>query len=216
MAELIIIRHAQASYGAADYDQLSELGQKQAALVGAALKERGWHPDRVITGTLKRQIDTLAAMETDIAPETHPGLNEYDFQDLLTARFPTGMPEVSTEDRRAHFRILRETVLAWQLDAFKAKTESWQDFTDRVEAARMFATDTPAKKVLIVSSGGVIGQMVAASLGAPAAQMMHLNLQIKNTAITRFVFSQSAFNLHEFNATAHLDHPDRANFLTYS
>ena len=75
MAELIIIRHAQASYGAADYDQLSELGQKQAALVGAALKERGWHPDRVITGTLKRQIDTLAAMETDIAPETHPGLN---------------------------------------------------------------------------------------------------------------------------------------------
>jgi hypothetical protein len=202
MAELIIIRHAQASYGAADYDQLSELGQKQAALVGAALKERGWHPDRVITGTLKRQIDTLAAMETDIAPETHPGLNEYDFQDLLTARFPTGMPEVSTEDRRAHFRILRETVLAWQLDAFKAKTESWQDFTDRVEAARMFTTD--------------IGQMVSASLGAPAAQMMHLNLQIKNTAITRFVFSQSAFSLHEFNATAHLDHPDRANFLTYS
>lgn len=216
MAELMVIRHAQASYGAADYDLLSDIGHKQAMIVGAALKERGWVPDRVITGTLKRQIDTLAAMETGVAAETHPGLDEYDFQDLLAARFPAGMPGDLTADRRQHFRILRETVLAWQQSEIKATTESWQDFTKRVEAARLFATQTQAKKVLLVSSGGVVGQMVAASLGAPAAQMMHLNLQIKNTAITRFVFSQSTFSLHEFNTTAHLDHPDRAKFLTYS
>jgi len=216
MAELMAIRHAQASYGAADYDLLSDLGHKQAAIVGAAIKERGWYPDRVITGTLKRQIDTLAAMEIGVAAETHPGLDEYDFQDLLAARFPSGMPDTLTSDRRQHFRILRQTVLAWQQGEIKATTESWQDFTNRVEAARLFATQSTAKKVLLVSSGGVIGQMVAAALGAPAAQMMHLNLQIKNTAITRFVFSQSAFSLHEFNMTPHLDHPDLADIQTFS
>jgi len=216
MAELIAIRHAQASFGADDYDKLSDLGHKQSVLVGEYLRGLGWRPDRLVTGTLTRQLETLSSMGVDGEPETHAGLNEYDFTDLLKARFPDGMPDDPVADRRAHFRLLRDTIFDWQAGKLTQAAETWPQFAARIEAGRAFATRPGAKRVLMISSGGPIGQMVAASMGAPAAQMMHLNLQVKNTAITRFVFTQDAFSLHEFNTTPHLDTPERAQFLTFS
>jgi broad specificity phosphatase PhoE len=34
MGNLYLVRHGQASFGAADYDQLSELGQRQSVRLG--------------------------------------------------------------------------------------------------------------------------------------------------------------------------------------
>ena len=34
MSNIYLVRHGQASFGAADYDQLSELGLRQSALLG--------------------------------------------------------------------------------------------------------------------------------------------------------------------------------------
>lgn len=216
MAELLVIRHGQAAFGQDNYDVLSELGHRQSEAAAAALKRMGWAPDRVVTGTLARQRDTAAAMGLGVAPEEHAGFNEYDFQDLLHARFAGQVPDLVKGDRKTHFRELRETVLAWQEARFEGAAESWAQFAGRVEDARRFATDTEAKRVLVISSGGVIGQLTAASLGAPVAQMMHLNLQIKNTAMTRFMFSGEKFSLHEFNATPHFSDPDGAKLLSYS
>jgi broad specificity phosphatase PhoE len=216
VAELLVIRHGQASFGAADYDVLSDLGRAQARAAGAWLRTMGWTPDRVITGTLNRQIDTAAEMGFDPQREEHAGLNEYDFGDLLEARFKGELPEPVHGDRKAHFRILRETVFAWQKDEIENPAETWSKFADRVEAARAFAVDTDAKRVLVISSGGVIGQMTARSLHAPAQHMMNLNLQIKNAAMTRFMFSGSLFSLNEFNATPHFATPEGATLMSYS
>jgi broad specificity phosphatase PhoE len=59
LAELLVIRHGQASFGQDNYDVLSELGHRQAEAVGALLREINWVPDRLVTGTLNRQRDTL-------------------------------------------------------------------------------------------------------------------------------------------------------------
>lgn len=216
MAELLVIRHGQASFGAENYDVLSDLGREQARAAGAWLRGMDWAPDRVITGTLNRQIDTATEMGVAPEPETHAGLNEYDFSALLKARFPDGMPDLVKGDRKVHFRTLRETVFAWQLGEIENPYETWEAFAARVDAARAFAVDTKAKRVLVVSSGGVIGQLVAASLQAPAAHMMNLNLQIKNAAMTRFVFSGSLFSLNEFNATPHYATPKGTALMSYS
>lgn len=219
MAELLVIRHAQASFGAGDagsYDKLSELGHKQAEVAGKALREAGWVPDRLITGTLARQKQTLRSMGFEDAPETHPGWNEYDFHDLLDARFDGAVPDPVRDDRKTHFRTLRETILEWQAGGIAGARESWADFTARVQAAREFATGRKADRVLVISSGGTIGQLVAASLGAPPKQMIALNLQVKNTSLTRFIFSGPRFFLHEFNATPHFARPEAADLLTYS
>ena len=216
MAELLVIRHGQASFGAQNYDVLSDLGRAQARATGDWLRRMNWVPDRVVTGTLNRQIDTGVEMGFDAAPERHAGLNEYDFGDLLDARFKGDIPDMVKGDRKVHFRTLRETVFAWQKDEIENPSETWAQFVARVEEARSFAVDTQAKRVLVVSSGGVIGQMVAASLQAPAAHMMNLNLQIKNAAMTRFMFSGSLFSLNEFNATPHYATPEGIQLMSYS
>lgn len=216
MAELLVIRHGQASFGAQNYDVLSELGRAQARAAGEWLRSMGWLPDRVVTGTLDRQIDTASEMGFEPTPERHAGLNEYDFGDLLNARFKGDIPDMVKGDRKVHFRTLRETVFAWQKDEIAQPSETWAQFADRVEAARTFAINTDAKRVLVISSGGVIGQMVAASLHAPAQHMMNLNLQIINAAMTRFVFSGSLFSLNEFNATPHYATPEGAKLMSHS
>jgi len=58
--------------------------------------------------------------------------------------------------------------------------------------------------------------MTAMALGAPDRQMMHLNLQIKNTAMTRFMFSGPSFSVHEFNVTPHFMTAEGAKLLSYS
>lgn len=216
MAELIVVRHAQASFGSDNYDQLSDLGHQQSELVGEALRHMDWVPDRLVTGTLTRQHETLASMGFDQAPEQHPGWNEYDFQNLLAKRFSDDVPHDVRKDRKTHFRTLRETIFEWQDGGLDGADESWIDFTSRIQAARRFSTDTDARRVLVISSGGVIGQLVASTLGAPAKMMMELNLQVKNTSISRFIFSGDRFFLHEFNATPHFASADRTGMLTYS
>jgi broad specificity phosphatase PhoE len=216
VAELLVIRHGQASFGQDDYDVLSDLGHQQSRAVGALLREMGWVPDRLLTGTLRRQKETLASMGFVQAPEEHSGFNEYDFADLLNARFKGNVPDLVKGERKTHFRTLKETVFDWQDAAFEGASETYVDFAARVEAARCFATDTDSKRVLVISSGGVIGQMTAVALGAPKRQMMNLNLQIRNTALTLFVFSGNAFSLHEFNSTPHFVTQAGANLLSYS
>ncbi|MCE8511548.1 histidine phosphatase family protein [Ruegeria pomeroyi] len=216
MAELIVIRHAQASFGSDNYDRLSELGHRQSALVGAALREMGWVPDRLVTGTLARQKETLRGMGFTDAPEEHAGWNEYDFHDLLRVKFGGTIPDLVQHDRKTHFRTLRDVLREWQGGGVEGARESWAQFTARIEAARQQATREGAERVLVISSGGAIGQLTAAALSAPSEQMIALNLQVKNTAMSRFIFTQRAFFLHEFNATPHFAQTAHADMLSYS
>ena len=219
MAELLVIRHAQAPFGSDDYDVLSDLGHRQAEAVGLALRYMGWVPDRLVTGTLRRKKDTLTGMGVSGAPEVHPGFDEYDFTDLLNARFGGAAPDAVHRDRRTHFHTLRETILEWQAGGVPGAAESWAQFAARIDAARDHAIRDGARRVLVVTSGGVIAQLVASAMGAPAAQMIELNLQVRNSAMTRFVYSASdrarGLTLAEFNATPHFADPERAALMSY-
>ena len=41
MSTILLVRHGQASFGAADYDNLSPTGHEQSRVLGAALAARG-------------------------------------------------------------------------------------------------------------------------------------------------------------------------------
>ena len=62
MAELVLVRHAQASFGADDYDKLSELGWRQSRWLGEYFAERGIAFDRVVRGSLRRHAETIAGI----------------------------------------------------------------------------------------------------------------------------------------------------------
>lgn len=216
MAELLVVRHGQASFGAANYDDLSDLGRQQSRALGETLRALDWIPDRVITGSLQRQKQTLAEIGFDAAPLEHPGWNEYDFHDLLHSRYGGTAPSEVITDRKTHFRALRETLAEWQLGGIPAARESWQQFCSRVEQARCHAVEQGGDRVLVVSSGGAIARLVASCLRLPNDQMIALNLQIKNTSTSRFLFSKEKFFLHEFNSVPHFHNQDRAALMTYS
>lgn len=222
MPELFVIRHAQASFGAENYDVLSDLGHEQSYELGKALASQGVKPDVFVIGEQRRHRETFEGIARGMGldprePDIHPGLNEFDFKGLLNARYRhSPAPENMHSERKSHFRTLRDTVLAWQRDEVVDPPETWAQFTGRVEAARQSLMRPDAKQVLAVSSGGAISQMLAACLDAPSEQQIRLQLQMKNCAVNRFVYSERSFYLHDFNKTPHINASNAERLLTYS
>lgn len=92
MTEILAIRHAQASFDADDYDQLSPLGEDQALRLGrwlAADRDIGF--DAVVVGAMRRHQQTLAGIEQAFAEagrtlpeaEIDAGFNEFDHGAVL-------------------------------------------------------------------------------------------------------------------------------------
>ena len=56
MAQLTIVRHAQASFGSDNYDQLSDLGFQQSTWLGEYFREREIEFSVLVTGTQKQKF----------------------------------------------------------------------------------------------------------------------------------------------------------------
>lgn len=220
MGKLYLVRHGQASFGAADYDQLSPLGQRQCERLGAYLGQRGQRFDAVYTGTLKRHRQSLAGMATGLAglPEAQvlPGLNEYDSEAVVRAIHPGELVHPQTPEAvRQHFRLLREGLLSWMAGrSAPAGMPSHADFVAGVADALARARAQADGDVLIVSSGGPISAAVGLVLGLAPQAVVDLNMHIRNSAITEFHASPKRHTLQTFNTLPHLDAPDMAAWVT--
>eukprot|EP01041_Mallomonas_annulata_P036707 gene36707-59856_t len=71
MGNLYLVRHGQASFGAADYDNLSELGHRQSVRLGEYFAHKGLQFEAVMVGTLRRHAQTWAgiAKGAGLAPD---------------------------------------------------------------------------------------------------------------------------------------------------
>jgi broad specificity phosphatase PhoE len=220
MAELVLVRHGQASFGAKDYDKLSELGWRQSRWLGEYFAERGAAFDLVMRGSLRRHAETLVGIGEGMGKPLEGGedarLNEYDSHSLLSAHLK-GSSLPPGGDRREHFRILREAMYAWTDGTLAgAPHQPFAEFRARVLAALSAMRSGAAKRVLVVSSGGPISTILAEVLGMPLRGVVDLNLQTRNTGISELQASASRIHCVSFNNVPHLDRPDRAGALTYS
>ena len=228
MGTLYLIRHGQASFGAADYDKLSPLGERQSVRLGAYLASRGLGFEAVLTGTLKRHAQTWAGIAhgagLDLAPLRLPGLNEYDSEALLHSIAPEPGPRPpDAAGVRQHFQHLRKALLGW-IDGTLTPVgmPTFIDFQSGIRAVlaglqQEFGAQREAR-VLVVSSGGPIATAVSQVLAAPPTTLVELNLQIRNSAQSELVLTQQQLRLVSFNSVAHLDEDDaarRARWLTW-
>ena len=222
MAELVLVRHAQASFGTDDYDRLTELGHRQARWLGEYFAERAIAFDRVVTGTLRRHRETLAGIAEALtalpAADVQPGLNECRAEVLLAAHLAgRGLPPLDhAEDRRGHFRVLREALYAWvdgtlRVDAHQSFPEFEAGVRQSLEAARR-----GAERVLVVSSGGPISTGIGAVLGVAPRTVVDLNLQTRNTGLSELRAGTRSSHCVSFNAVPHLERPGRREAITYS
>lgn len=222
MGTLYLVRHGQASFGAADYDQLSALGARQCQALGAWFAARGVVFDAVLRGSLQRHVQSLAALAEGYgalpAAQAWPGLDEYHSAALVRSvhEGPLAAPD-TPEAYRLHFRLLRQGLLRWIAgETAPAGMPSWNEFAAGVAAALDHVRSTQTGAVLLLSSGGPIATAVHQVLGTPAAAMVELNLRIRNSALTEFHVTPRHFSLLSFNHLPHLDAPVRRDWETYA
>ncbi|GCB06478.1 histidine phosphatase family protein [Ralstonia sp. SET104] len=223
MAELYLVRHGQASFGAADYDRLSERGEQQSIWLGEYFARQDIIFDRVICGTLRRHEQTVGGIlrgmgASGAAYEQHAGLNEYDFQGLFAALgedFPE-LTKLASGSMRDHYRALKQVLQLWSDDKIRGPLpETWAAFQQRVAEARAAIRAGGGQRVLAVSSGGPIAVTAQQVLAAPPASAISLNLQIRNSSVSQYFFNAESFQLATFNGIPHLDDPARREFQTY-
>ena len=223
MGTLYLVRHGQASFGAADYDQLSDLGHKQSVRLGEYFAERGLQFDGLIAGTLKRHKQTLAGILEGMKHAGEhlawEGLNEYDSEAVIATVHPQKLEKpTSPEMYRHHFRLLRDGLSQWMAGTASPKgMPSYTDFVAGVSGALDHVRNSHyGKNVLIVSSGGPISTAVGHVLGTSPETTIELNLRIRNTSITEFAFTPKRHMLVMYNAIPHLDAPEYKDWITYS
>jgi broad specificity phosphatase PhoE len=211
MGSLYLVRHGQASFGAADYDQLSPLGQQQSRRLGEWFRERGMRFDAVLTGTLRRHAQTLAGIEEGLqarcAPLALPGLNEYDGDAVVRAIHPQPIPAAGAEQQRQHFRLLRQGLRQWMAGTTQpAGMPTHGEFVAGVVQALDHVQSHHADGVvLLVSSGGPIATAIGHVLGLNAEAIIELNLHIRNSAVSEFKVGVQRHSLITFNTLPHLD-----------
>jgi broad specificity phosphatase PhoE len=223
MGTLYLVRHGQASFGAEDYDQLSELGRRQSMRLGEYFAERGIHFDGLIAGTLRRHKQTLEGiLEGMNRAGEHlawDGLNEYDSEAVIATVHPHKLEKpTSPELYRHHFRLLRDGLAQWMAGVTSPKgMPTYADFVAGVSGALDHVRASHyGQNVLIVSSGGPIATAVGAVLGTSPETTIELNLRIRNTAITEFAFTPKRHSLLCFNAIPHLDATAYRDWVTYA
>ncbi len=223
MPTVLLIRHGQASFGAADYDVLSATGERQAQIVAAALERRGYQPARVISGSMRRQVNTAAAFAGP-APEIDPRWDEYDPNDVLThhsesaTRIDGAAAQASEPLTSKRFQAILEPALrAWIEMAEESPTQqSWPHFSAAGSAAlaELERELGRGETAVVVTSGGTIAALAGSLLGAPALIFPALNRVMVNASVTKLAIGAGGVNLIGFNDHSHLEEVDRA-LVTY-
>lgn len=223
MGTAYLVRHGQASFGADDYDQLSELGQRQSERLGRYWAERGQGFDAVITGSLKRHAQTWAGIAQgaglDLTPRIWPGLDEYDAEAVIRAVHAAPLKKPDTPELyRHHFRLLRDGLAQWMAGTVSPQgMPSYPDFVRGITSALdLVRAQHAGQNVLIVSSGGPISTAVGQVLSLSPERTIDLNMRIRNSAVTEFEFSTRRHALLTYNTLPHLDSPEHREWITYA
>jgi broad specificity phosphatase PhoE len=217
MATLTLIRHGQASFGKADYDQLSETGYAQARQLGVALRERGEAIDAVfIGGMLRHRQSAESCLETlglDLPLQVLPSFNEFDHEQILARyqpryRDPAWMAEEMANHaspKAAFVYLFKAAILRWVAGQHADEyDESWPQFQTRVQSGldQAMAALTPNQHALVFTSGGCISVIAKALLDLSDNATFRTNWILANCGISRIV-QGSQRNLISLNEYGH-------------
>ncbi len=222
MGNLYLVRHGQASFGADNYDQLSARGLQQSVRLGEYFASKKLKFEAALTGSLQRQIQTFAGIREGagmtIQARTFPGLNEYDSAAVIAAIHPHELEKPDTPELyRHHFRLLRDGLTQWMNGVVSPHgMPTYRQFVDDIAAVLDHVRRSFEGNVLLVSSGGPISTAVGQVLGTTPETTIEMNLRIRNSSVTEFVFNPKRHTLLTFNTLPHLDAPQYAGWVTYA
>jgi broad specificity phosphatase PhoE len=207
MGVVLLVRHGQASFGADDYDVLSETGIEQSRVLGRALAAQGVAPSAVVHGTMRRQGDTASllvdAAGWDVVPEPDEGWDEFDHLSVVARGVTVGQDV-------ADWQVFDAATARWSGGQYDDEyDEAWPTFVRRTGEALERAVAREGVTVA-VTSGGVIGALCAGLVdqASPAHEAARLwrsfNTVTTNASVTRVVTGPTGRRLLTFNEHSHL------------
>lgn len=217
MPSILLVRHAQASFGGENYDVLSDHGGEQVRALVADLRRRDVRVDEVVSGSLERQKDTAGPIAEALGLELRidERWNEYATADILSNHSDTDLreersprddtPPVSSRDFQT---ILEEALHAWiAAGADGPADEPYGAFAARVEGALRDLAEGlgSGRTALVCTSGGPLAVACVALLGVAPATFVRFNRVTVNTGITKVVHGRGGTSLVSFNEHAHLE-----------
>ncbi len=234
MAIVYLIRHGQASFGKDNYDELSELGQSQAARLGVVLAQRIPQFDVITLGSMWRHQQTathclaeFGVTYQDAQPRVDAGWNEYDHQEILRVY----RPEFENATKMTAFIRQQENPKRFFEAEFNAAinrwiagdndgdySETWSDFSRRVHGAldKVLSNHSSAKSIAVFTSGGPISLLSQSLLGVPAQHIMRMNWTLMNCGVTKVVTTDSRRFIASLNEHTHFEGPDNKWLITYT
>ncbi|UWR22172.1 histidine phosphatase family protein [Sulfitobacter sp. S190] len=216
MTTITLVRHGQANSGAKDeqsYDRLSDLGHQQARWLGDHFRAQSTHHTRLYTGTLRRHVETANGIDCGLTPHRDARLNELEYFTLSTLlEQQHNIPFPS--EQGAFVTHLPQVFSYWRDGRIEGAPESYSDFQTRIEdaIAEISAGDGPA---LVVTSGGLIAHVMGQTLALDVPARARIAMAITHTSLHHFFPIGGHLSPVGFNATPHLDHPDRAASKTH-
>lgn len=234
MSRLLVVRHGQASAGSDDYDRLSDLGKRQARILGEHWAARGLVLDRVVAGTHRRHLETAEAAGRAFAdaggdwPECEPlaafdehagyavvmqSLEELHPSDPKIAAWVEALRGSEQPDLEVFWEAFRYVTRRWargELELERNDHEPWRVFRARVEAGLdQLAGAVPAgRNVAVFTSAGPSGVAAAAALELGDEAAVELTWSVENSAVTQVVWGSRGLRLECFNSASHLAHPE--------
>jgi len=234
MGQILLVRHAQASFGSADYDRLSELGIEQARLLGEWITNRGQRIDLTVTGRLKRHRETAeacvavlpAALKPAGACRPEAGFDEYDATEIVVRHRPEfADPQIlqrfldeDSHPRRAFHDLFSAAMKRWMGGNHDAEyRESWTSFCHRCVVAleRLIAEAGPSRTSIVFTSGGPIAAICQYLLELPDRRAFDLNLSLVNGAVTALLYQPGRISVSYLNNFAYLEQTGDARVITY-
>ena len=216
MSTLVLMRHGQASFGAARYDALSELGQAQARATGLWMKAHGITLDKVLHGPRQRQANTasllLAGAGFDSPAITHAALDEFaEGEEIFSAAEQFLGRSMALNSGRERIGILRDydaTCRAWangevripgrlSLGEFREQLRDWLSSHTQAQQAS-------GQTQLVVTSAGSIAALVCEVMNLPNSSWYSLLRVIRNASLTEVLYSKGKVSLLSFNGVNHL------------
>ena len=231
MTTIYLVRHGQASFGTASYDQLSSKGEQQAQVVGDFFKQSLKQSPLVLAGSMQRHQQTaqlaLSKSFQDVPIQTESAWNEFDHQHVFAQYEPCfKQPELLKQDvelvsnpRTYLAKIFDGAIDRWIGAQYDHEYhETWLAFQTRVEMALQSLCQqldvNPQRYAVVFSSGGVISVAVGKVLGLNAKQIFALNWSIANASITTLRWVDGHLQLLSFNEHHYLKAYD-AELLTW-
>lgn len=218
MTTIYLIRHGQASAGAENYDVLSPIGRKQAAILGDHLRDISLEFDGIYSGSLDRQIDT-ATIATGISSQElriKDHFNEYNHSDIFARYLPLLAQKNKTMADAASagpntmmtLEVFTELMNAWTQDNSEQADaiESWPQFKNRISKGlqEISSSHGPRDNIAIFTSGGVICTIMQSVFNATPELAFEMNWGINNASVSRVKLKNEKIHLREYNNTAHL------------